>query len=173
MSYPLMRFGGITFRHNPKELAVVKSKTVNEYTPIGSLPIMQSIRDNTVIIKGTGELYGEECFEMYAELLRVQKKNVAQKLCIPEMGVYTAVLTKLSAKANTREKLIVIEFEFCTGTQRKASEITQDNYTVSLNNETLWDISYRCDVPIETLIKLNTDIRNILNIPDGKRVRVR
>ena len=173
MAYSLMRFGGITVRHNPKELVIVKSKTVREYTPIGSSPVMQSIRDDTVTIKGTGELYGGDCFDNYAKLLRVQKKNTAAKLCIPEMGVYTAVLKKLSAKAISCDELIVIEFVFCADLQRKSSDITQDKFTVSLQNETLWDISYRCDVPIETLIMLNTDIRNILSIDEGKRVRLR
>lgn len=171
--YSLLRFGGVTVRHNPKELAVIKEKNINEYTSADSKRLLQSITEKPDVIKGTGELYGENCFKMYFELMRMQRKNIISKLCIPEMGIFNAVLTKLSAKAGIHDKLIAVEFEFRSAGERYAKDITREAYTVCANGETLWDISYRCDVPIEALVMLNTGIRNILDIDEGRLVRIR
>ncbi len=171
--YSLLRFSGVTVRHNPKELIIIKNKSINEYTGADSSVRIRSISEKPAVIKGVGELYGDDCFERYSHLMRMQMKNSPQKLCIPEMGVFTAVLTKLSAKAGVHEKLIVIEFEFRTAEGRTSKQITSEPVTLCRQGETLWDISYRCDVPIDTLASLNTDIRNILVIPEGKRVRLR
>lgn len=172
MSYSLMRFGGITLRHNPKELAVKHTKALREHTPIGSAPVLESVSEQSCIIGGKGELYGERCFEMYEKLLRVRFLNKAQVLSIPDMGVYSAVLTKISAKAETHDRLIAVEFEFRTVSMRSAENVTEEEYTLCLEGETLWDIAYRCGVPAEKLAALNTDIRNILSIEEGKKVRI-
>ena len=171
--YSLLRFGGVTVRHNPKELTVINNKGINEYSDTENRTVMQRVIEKPSVIKGTGELYGDGCFEMYSRLMRMQIKNIPQKLCIPGMGVYTAVITKLSAKAGAHAKLITIEFEFRTAGDRYAKKITSNNYTCCRQGETLWDIAYRCEVCIDTLVKLNTGIRNILFPPEGKKMRLR
>ena len=171
--YSLLRFSGVTVRHNPKELTIIKSKDIKEYTLADDSVHLRSVREKPAVIKGIGELYGNSCFDMYSHLMRMQMKNTPQKLCIPEMGVFWAVLTNIKAKAGTRENLIVIEFEFRTAGERYAEKITSAQFTFCGEGETLWDISNRCDVSVETLVSLNTDIRDILDITEGKKVRLR
>ena len=41
--YSLLRFGGVTVRHNPKELTVINNKGINEYSDTENRTVMQRV----------------------------------------------------------------------------------------------------------------------------------
>ena len=59
------------------------------------------------------------------------------------------------------------QFTECSSKEKKD---TVANYYIAQSEETLWDISYKCNIPIETLAKLNSHYKRPDSVKEGDRV---
>lgn len=173
MQLAIMRFGGMNLPHNPKTLKIAKSKKISSINLLGGESKVSGISDGISKISGIGELYGEDCFMQYERLLRLHFQNKAEVLAIPEVGAFKAVLSDITLLAEPKNNVISLSFEFqAVNDDSKGEKISENKYCTALKNESLWDISYRCNTTIEKLIELNPQIRNIMELSVGEEVRI-
>ena len=70
-----MRFKGVEWHHNPREISFSCEQNVSELlSPFGISYIQNTGRKSTVI-RGEGELYGEDCAEQFSRLLSLLKSG--------------------------------------------------------------------------------------------------
>ena len=148
-----MRFKGVEWHHNPREISFTCEQSVNELgAPFGKAYIQNTGRKNTVI-RGEGELYGDDCAEQFARLLKLFKEGGAGILAIPKLGAVYAVFENLKLKGYPKPDVLTYSFVF-----REVMEKAADNFPKTCQaaaGDTLWDISYRIGKPIDRLIALN------------------
>jgi len=168
MNKAVMRFGGFLLDHNPKTLKVKRKKSLVKQSLNNGESRAAAVKDSDVIITGTAELYGDSCFEEYAQLLSLKFQNKVQILAIPGVGAFSAVLTELILLAEPKHGVISLEFRFDTvcGTS-DCTPISKAKTTTVQHGESLWDIAYRCGVQIEKLAELNPIISDVFDLSEG------
>ncbi len=168
-----MRFGGISLSHNPKTLKITRSKKINSVGLVGGTVKLSNVCDNISKISGTGEIYGDDCFLSYDRLLRMCFKNKADILAVPELGAFKAVLEDIAILAEPRENFLSVSFTFrAVSAGREPEKILPEKYYTAAEGESLWDVSYKFGVTVESLVKLNPQIRKILDLKEGEEVRL-
>ncbi len=168
-----LRFSGVEMSHNPKTLKITRSKKVESVGLVGGKNRLRSISDNISKISGTGEIYGLNCFSVYEELMRLCFTNRAGVLSVPKLGTFRAVLEDISVLAEPRENFLSVAFVFrmVSGTD-DPKKIMPEQFVEPIGGESLWDISYRYNVPIEKLVLLNPQIRRLFNLNGCGKVRL-
>lgn len=152
-----MRFKGVEWHHNPKEIVFECDKTVKELkAPYGTSYIQNMGRKNMIII-GTGELYGSDCLEQFDRLLSLFKQGGQGVLAIPKITPIYAVFESLKIKGEPKPDLLLYSFVFREVMEEKQTEPL--SVCTAQTGECLWDISYRYGVPIDKLVRLNPSIR--------------
>ncbi len=174
MELAVMRFGGTSFHHNPKTLAVQYEKQLAANSLVSGKTILQRTTENPVSISGTGELYGTSCFEQWNTLLSLYAGHARGVLTVPEVGAFVAVLSQLKLSAQPVEDVLTFSFTFTvTDNPNEAATVSTEEYTVAETGETLWDIAYRTDVPIDNLVTLNPWVKSVREVDEGARVRIK
>lgn len=163
-----MRFKGVEWHHNPREIAFSCEKKVNRlHAPFDKEYIQETGKKN-MIIKGEGELYGADCGEQFRALLKLFKSGGSGVLSIPALGTLHAVFEGLSVKGIPKPDVLRYSFVF-----RELSEAEKRDITEAYNaaeGETLWDVSYRFGIVIDRLIALNPWVKRPDNDLSGKEV---
>lgn len=148
-----MRFKGVEWHHNPREISFECAKQVNElHAPYGKSYIQNTGRKN-MLIKGEGELYGDDCAQQFARLLSLFKSGGSGVLAVPQLGSVHAVFESLTLKGCPKPDVLTYGFVFREESQRQKADAPRA-YT-SADGETLWDVSYRFDTVIDRLVALN------------------
>ena len=165
-----MRFAGQSFKYNPVELKIENKKMhkssmipfKGEYSSAG-LP-------RCTVISGRGEFVGEDCIEQYKSLLALYETGSEGVLSIPGLMPVYAYISGVSAVGETTPDLISYTFEFTEKTgvrERKKRE-----FHIVREGETLFDIAYIEGISIESLVRLNPDIRRPDSLVTGEKVRL-
>ena len=163
-----MRFKGVEWRHNPREISFECSKRVNElHAPYGKSYIQNTGR-KCMLIKGEGELYGADCTEQFAALFELFKSGGSGVLAIPKLGALHAEFESLKIKGYPKPDVLTYSFVFREVAQRAVDD-KPASYT-PFAGETLWDVSYRFDMVIDRLIALNPWVKRPDENLDGKVV---
>lgn len=173
MELAVMRFGGIFLPHNPKTLKLVRGKKVKSAEFLNGGKKIVGVLDDIAKISVSAELYGEDCFSQYERLLRMYFSDEVQTLALPELGAVKAVLSKVTLLAEPINNVISVALEFQTEAGIDSAEkISISKSVIVCKGESLWDISYRCGVSVEKLIELNPQIRFIMELKEGEKVRI-
>ena len=163
-----MRFKGVEWHHNPREISFECEKTVNELqAPFGKSYIQNTGRKN-MLIKGEGELYGADCTEQFARLLSLFQSGGSGVLASPKLGTVYAVFEQLRLKGYPKPDVLTYSFVFREVMEERV-EYAPD-FVVAAQGETLWDISYRFGVEIDRLVKLNPGVRRPDEDLNGREV---
>ena len=152
-----MRFNGVEWHHNPKEIVFECDKTVKELCSAGSTAYIQDFGRKNMIVSGTGELYGEDCLEQFDRLLTLFKKGGRGVLVIPKITPIFAVFESLKIKGEPKPDMLEYSFVFREVMEEKRTE--KVNACIGQEGERLWDISYKYGIPIDTLVKLNPSVK--------------
>lgn len=165
-----MRFKGFEWRHNPKEITFECGKKINEFkSPYGKSYIQNMGRKN-MIIKGTGELFGSDCIKQFERLLSLFREGGVGVLSIPSLAPVYAVFESLKIIGEPKPDILAYSFVFREVMEKKQEE--NSSSCVAENGETLWDISYRYGVPIDSLVRLNTNVKRPDEVLTGTEVRL-
>lgn len=163
-----MRFKGFEWHHNPREISFECEKQINElHSPFGSSCIQDNGRRG-MIIKGEGELYGNDCAEQFANLYGLFREGGSGVLAIPALGTVCAVFEKLKLKGSPKPDILTYSFVFRELPQAEIRD-RQSVYTAA-QGETLWDVSYLFDIVIDRLIGLNPWVKRPDEDIGGKEV---
>lgn len=166
-----MRFNGYTWHHNPKKLEISNGKKVVSLDVPYAQDILQNFGEKPVRIKGSGELYGEDCLQQYERLLEVYQKQQSAILCLPQLAPIYAYFESLTVNAQTMPDVLTYNFVFLQ-TKQKPQPEKFERVVKAQENETLWDIAYKYSVSIEDLVKLNPQIMFINDLSQGELVRL-
>lgn len=165
-----MRFCGVSLRHNPARLKIEDQRRYQKILPPfgepDSLPLGRALRR----ISGEGEIFGADCLDRYAALEGLYLRRQTGCLMLPHMPAIYAFLSELSMTAEPIDDVLRVRFTFIEAKNPSAAAIPADGYLVALENDSLWDISYRTGVPLDTLVRLNPDIPYIGSLTQGEKV---
>ncbi len=152
-----MRFKGVEWHHNPREISFECDKEINELkSPYGNAYIQNMGRKN-MKISGTGELYGEDCLEQFNRLLKLFKEGGQGVLAIAHMTPMFAVFENIKIIGEPKPDILTYSFVFREVMENKRDEIQASH--LAENGENLWDISYKYGISIDTLVKLNPQVK--------------
>lgn len=158
-----VRFDGIDISCDPKTIKLEKNSSISSDVSLDGKRVFKKTADGISRIKGTGELYGSDCFKNYEKLLKMYILKEPKVLSVPHLGAFWAVAENMTALAEPKDNFLSVSFDFyIADTGKSAAEISSAKTTYVKSNETLWDVAYRCGVPIETLVRLNPQIRFIM-----------
>lgn len=164
-----MRYKNFTWHHNPKTLKIKNSKkTINLSYPY-SYTEAEEMFNEKAVIEGEGELFGENCIEQFNNLCRLFSSKNKGILSIGGIPSFEAYFTKLELLCEPKNNILSYSFQF-TECSSKEKRDTGTNYYIAQSEETLWDISYKCNISIETLAKLNPGYKRPDSVKEGDRV---
>lgn len=165
-----MRFKGVQWHHNPKEIVFECDKSVKELNSPNGTSYVQNMGRKNMIISGTGELYGTDCLEQFDRLLSLFRQGGQGVLAIPKIIPVYAVFESLKIKGEPKPDVLEYSFVFREVMEKKQKDKTEV-YTAE-EGECLWDISYKFEVPIDTLVRLNPSIKRPDISLDGRVVKL-
>ena len=88
------------------------------------------------------------------------------------MPAIRAYLKELQLIAEPKENVISYRFVFTEAQPPAKDGAARTVYETLVEGESLWDIGYLFRVPIETLVRLNPQIRYIDSLKQDERVRL-
>ena len=165
-----MRFRGVQWHHNPKEIVFSCDKSVKELNSPNGTSYIQNMGRKNMVISGTGELYGNDCLEQFDRLLSLFRQGGQGVLAIPKITPVYAVFESLKIKGEPKPDVLEYSFVFREVMEEKQQDKTQ-TYTAG-EGKCLWDISYKFGVPIDTLVRLNPSVKRPDTSLEGKVIRL-
>ena len=93
---------------------------------------------------------------------------------MPGMDSFLAVFKELKLVGNSMPNVLTYNFEFWEELTSDMTDLDlrEDFYTV-LDGDTLWSIAVKVEIPVETLLALNTNIKSPNQLVPGEKVRLR
>lgn len=125
--------------------------------------------NENAVIEGEGELYGNDCIEQFNALCRLFSSKNKGILSIGGIPSFEAYFTKLELLCEPKDNILTYSFEFSECSSKEKRD-TKASFYIAQSNETLWDISYKCNVAVETLAKLNPQYKRPDSVKKGDRV---
>lgn len=165
-----MRFKGVSWYHNPRELSFTCDKYISEKGSPGGGSYIQSTGRKNLRIKGKGELFGEDCLEQFQRLFELFREGGSGILSIAKLSPVYAVFESLKITAAPKPDLLEYEFVFREVMEKKHAD--KPVVYALADGECLWDVSYKFKVAIETLLELNPEFRRPDEVIAGKAVRL-
>lgn len=165
-----MRFKGFEWRHNPAEISFECAKKVNELKSPNGGAYIQNMERNNMVVKGKGQLFGEDCLEQLDRLFRLFRQGGAGVLSIDKIEPLFAVFESLKILGRPKPDLLEYEFVFREVMEKKQKS-KLELYTVG-ENENLWDVSYITGIGIDALVRLNPEIKRPDEIISDFEVRL-
>ena len=166
-----MRYAGYTWRHNPHTLSFEDEKNTVELLPPFSASDVRVFSDKPCVIKGEGELFGEDCIEQYICLKSLFSQHPEGLLSIEGLGGFYVAFVSLNLSAQPKDDVLSYSFVFRQKRFEK-TPVTEEEYTAAQEDDTLWDIAYRFHKTVEEMIALNPGIRFLDELEEGEKVRV-
>lgn len=174
MNHGMMRFMGYTLNHNPHTIEVIDLANISQEVVPFTLPVVLNIGLSAVTVKGEGVFYGKNAFDQYLKLRSLYKKCEIGVLSLSGINPFNAYLGKLELKCTPKDDYVEYKFIFVEVPDAMPKEnSTAPEFYIAGNDEDLWDISLKCDVPIETLVKLNPHIKNPCCLSAEEKIRIR
>lgn len=152
-----MKFKGVSWHHNPREIKFECEKNIGELCAPFEKSYIQNMGRKNMIISGTGELYGSDCMEQFSSLLELFKQGGTGVLSIPKLPSIFAVFESLKISGEPKPDVLCYSFVFREVMEEKLSSPMGAH--VMKYGETLWDVAYLYDMPVEQLVRLNPEIR--------------
>lgn len=173
MKHGILRFMGYTLHHNPHTLDVTSSANISQYNIPDFTAITQNTGNNPTVVKGEGVFYGENAFEQYMELKSLSKNCKAGVLSVSGINPFYAYLSQIKLKCTPVDEYVEYTFTFTETPYYTATEnsTAPTHYTVQ-QGEDLWDISCKLGISVETLVALNTKLKNTCDIAEGDVIKI-
>ena len=180
-----MRFKQFVWPHNPKVYSITyERKMAVHKVPFGRHHL-QSLGQTRRILRGEGEFVGEGAYEKFSELATIFYEETPGVLVHPVWVTTTAWLVSLEVEQEPRPDYVRYSFEFWEvfGNETislNGSRMAKDGtgadeelwYTV-VQGDTLWAIAQRYGTTVDSLVELNSQIRNPNLIYVGQTVKVK
>lgn len=173
MNLEIMKFKNYVWPHNPSTINISVKRDLKEAMVPFKGPIFQDFGREKRIVSGSGQFFGENCLSQFESLFLVFKQGGSGYLYLPGINSFVAVFKELEMVGNSTPNILNYNFEFWEDLSLDAinSNIQNDYYTV-LDGDSLWNIASKFEIPIETLLALNPNIKNLNQLTAGEKVRL-
>ncbi len=173
MKHGIMRFMGHTLHHNPHTLTVTSSANIYQQNIVGLTAVVHNMGNNATIVKGEGVFYGESAFEQYLLLKQLYNTCQAGVLSVSDINPMYAYLSDLKLKCTPIDNYVEYTFTFTqVSDYSKAENSTAPTQYIVQQNEDLWDISNKLNIPIEDLIAYNPSLKSTYSIAQGDVIKI-
>ena len=163
-----MKFRDFEFPSNPSSLEIISSTNVHSEPVFNMNSRVQNVSVNPVIVKGSGEFYGDDAEDNCNLLQHILRLKLSGVLLLPTSVSYNAFLTAFTFSRQADRNAISYSFVFTENCNSK-SESRDFFYTVALKNENAFIIANRCGVSVSDIMK-NNDLKTPFDIKEGDRV---
>ncbi len=170
MELALMRFKGFTFWCNPLSVEITSEENVADYSLLYSGEYKDYTGRKCRTVKGKGVLSGKDCTEQYAKLYLLQSQGGKGILSLPFCAPFEALFATLSVLADPTPDTISYSFQF-TEVSSENPEATEIIHKVN-PDETLFDIAFEYGVTVDSLVKLNPQVRRPDELGMYKEIKV-
>lgn len=169
-----IKFKDYEWPYNPSKLKIEQQKNLSQIDLPFVGTIIQNLNCGKKIISGSGEFFGEDCFEKYNKLNLAYKENSSGYLSIPEIGTFLVEFKKLNISCDPGPKSVAYYFEFWeTLNTQTTKEALVANYHIVKNSETVFDIAKMYNKTTAEIFKLNPNIKRPDDIKPGDKVMLR
>ena len=165
-----MRFKGVQWHHNPKEISFYCDKKVNEMKSPYGYSYIQDMGRKNMVIKGKGELYGKDCLQQFEKLLKLFKEGGEGVLALPQLQPIYAVFETIKIIGEPKPDLLEYSFVFKEVMERKCSDKKTTHIVEAGQN--LWDISHLYSIPIDKLVELNKFVKRPDELLEGSVIKL-
>ena len=168
----LIRFKGYTFEHNPRTLLITSQKNISRQSVLGAKSTVRETGDNCRVITGEGTIHGDNCIYKFMKLFQLKEQSGSGILSLPNIKPFYAYFSSLEFSADPTPKLITYKFVFKEDSLKQGPSASPEKFYYTQEGEDLWDISYKFNVPVETLVELNPELNSVNEIEQGTKVRI-
>lgn len=174
MNLNAMKYKNYVWTYNPSTINVSVVRDLKEISIPFKGSIIQDFGREKRVVSGQGQFFGEDCFNQYDALFEVFKQGGSGYLSLPGMDSFLAVFRELEVTGDVMPNVINYSFEFWEDVSSETNEAySQEEYYTVLEGDTLWSISMKYNVAVETLLQLNANIKNPNQLNAGERVKLK
>lgn len=167
-----IRFKGYVLEHNPETLVISSRKNLSDQKTVGAKNIIRETGDNSRVVTGEGKIHGADCIYKFMKLFKLKEESDSAVLSIPGVKPFYAFFSSLEFSADPTPELISYKFVFREDCSEHGTMLIPEKYYAAAEGKDLWDIAYKFDVPVETLIELNPDIMRANELEEGCMVKI-
>ena len=174
MNLNVMKFKNYVWPHNPSTINVSVKRDLKEVMIPFKGSVIQDYGREKRIVSGSGQFFGDDCIEQFDSLFFVFKQGGRGYLSLPGMDSFLAAFKELKLVGNSMPNVLTYSFEFWEELTSNMTDLDlrEDFYTV-MDGDTLWSIAAKFEIPVETLLALNTNIKSPNQLVPGEKVRLR
>lgn len=172
MMNSMIRFKNYEFEHNPETLLITSQKNIAKQNVLNSKTVVRETGDNSRIVTGEGNIYGEDCVYKFVKLFSLKEESGSGILSLPGIKPFYAFFESLEYSADPTPELISYKFVFREDCSRQKNMLVANKFYTLESGEDLWDVSYKFSIPIEKLVKLNPELNSVNDIEEGTVVRI-
>lgn len=172
MNLENMVYKDYKWRHNPRKIEVIQDRNIKEQIIPFFGNELQDYGRKKRVIKGFGEFFGEDAIEQYNELYKVFEASGIHYLKVPGISPFLASFVSLKLIGESNPNIIKYEFEFWEYIvdNSKTVALGSDTYHIVKENDTLWSIASTYSLSIDTILKLNPQIKKPDELTMGQKV---
>ena len=105
-----MRFKNYEWRYNPEEISFECEKNIQELNSPKNTAYIQNLGRKNRLIKGKGQLCGEDCHEQFANLWKVFEEGGVGVLALPFIKPVYAVFEKLTVIGEPVPDMLTVSY---------------------------------------------------------------
>ena len=191
-----MRFKNFVWPHNPRVYSITYERKIAVHKIPFGRHYLQSLGQTRRVMKGGGEFAGPGAYDTFRELGTLFYEETPGVLVHPLWMTTTAWFAALELRQEPRRDYVAYSFEFwevmpdgntteLAAVAVSSGDAAADSAAVStaataqgewhtvVNGDTLWGLSQRYGVALNTIIALNPQISNPNLIYVGQKVRIK
>lgn len=164
-----MSYRNFIFPVNPSVIRITHARTVSQHKIPYSKSAVSDLGEQARIISGEGEFFGINCLSDFERLKEVFSSGGGGILYLPSQKPIYAFFESLELIGEDVGNFIKYSFRFVESFDGQTDSSV--HHCIADGLHSLWDYSYRYGMNIETLVRLNKDIRRPDSpVPRGKKV---
>lgn len=163
-----MKFKDFEFPNNPLFIKTEMSHRIIENPIINGESAVFSVSEKAAVIKADGCFWDKDGADASFKLKTMIKSRKPGWLFLPDGSCYNAFLFSLDIREDAKKNCVSYSIAFIENYPNKKNEYNF-GFTFAEDNENMFDIAFRCDKSIESLMKLN-DFSSPFSVKKGDKV---
>lgn len=166
-----LRYKSYVWKRNPDTLKLEQAQNLKQVTLPFAGQVVQDLGAKKRVISGTGRFLGEHALQEFQELAEVCAEAGGGALYLPGMEPLLVRPLSLEIKGQAEEHAVSYAFSFLEDEKAvpQSTVLLQRDY-ICQGGESLWDIANQFQIAIEELVRKNTWVKYINQLPKGKKV---
>lgn len=166
-----LKYKNFEFPSNPEKIEILSSTNCSSSAVLDKNSAVQNVSVNPVIVKGSGEFYGNTGEETAALIQNMLRDKRSGWLMLPFFVPVKAFFTAFEFCKNSSKNAVSYSFEFTEDCSGRVAE-RDFKYTLAKAGENAFEIANRYDISVNDIMLFN-DFKTPFDIKEGDRVVLR